>query len=131
MLDDMLGSFYANARCPDAMVVVFGLHVNDACERVIAKYRATLVRCEPRSRVNPMSKAVLYSAARVVDADRFLFLDADMLVLRSTARVRSARRVSRGSILACREGNNASLQNLGHALYAVYGGSDGDLSSWA
>ena len=127
MLDDMLGSFYANARCQDATVVVFGLNANEACERVVAKYRATLVRCEPRSQVNPMSKAVLYSAARVVEAERFLFLDADMLVLQDLRPVFAAiEACPSGSILACREGNNAALNNLGQAVYVVYGGTDAD-----
>lgn len=128
LLDDMLGSLYANGRCQDAAVVVFALNCNPACERVVAKYGGTLVRCEPRSHVNPMSKAVLYSAARVIDAQRFLFLDADMLVLRDLRPVFAALDACpAGSILACREGNNAGLDNLGQAISIVYGGSDADL----
>ena len=38
-------------------------------------------RGEDTSGVGPMSKAVLYSAARVIDARQYLLLDADMLVL--------------------------------------------------
>ena len=60
LLDDMLGSLYANGRCHDAAIVVFALNSNPACERVIAKYGAALIRCEPRSQINPMSKAILF-----------------------------------------------------------------------
>jgi predicted O-methyltransferase YrrM len=129
LLDDMLGSWYANARCPEAIVVVFAINCNEACERVASKYGAVLVACDPRSNVNPMSKAILYSAARVIDAEQFLFLDADMLVLQDLRPVYAALEACpAGSVLACREGNNPDLNNLGHAIYVVYGGHDGDFS---
>ena len=132
MLDDMLGSLYANGRCNDAMLVVFVINCNEACQRVVAKYGGVLVRCDPRSHVNPMSKAILYSAARVIDAEQFLFLDADMLVLNDLRPVFAALEACpAGSILACREGNNASLNNLGQAVYIVYGGSDADFTRLA
>jgi len=127
MLDDMLGSLYANARCGDAMVVVFAINSDDSCQRVVSKYGGVLVRCDPRSHVNPMSKAILYSAARVIDAEQFLFLDADMLVMKDLRPVFVALEACpAGSILACREGNNAGLNNLAQAVYIVYGGSDAD-----
>ncbi len=132
LLDDMLGSLYANGRCHDAALVVFALNCNETCARVVAKYGGALVRCEPRSRINPMSKAVLYSAASVIDAQRFLFLDADMLVLRDLRPVFAALDACpAGSILACREGNNAGLDNLGQAIGIVYGGGDADLQRLA
>ena len=132
MLDDMLGSLYANARCNDALLVVFVINGNEACQRVVAKYGGLLVRCSPRSHVNPMSKAILYSAARVIDAEQFLCLDADMIVLKDLRPVFAALEACpAGSILACREGNNGGLNNLGQAVYIVYGGSDADFTRLA
>jgi predicted O-methyltransferase YrrM len=129
MLDDMLGSWHANALCNDAAVVVFTINANEACDRVAAKYGAAVIRCDPRSHVNPMSKAVLYSAAHVIDAEQFIFLDADMLVLDDLRPVVAALDACPpGSILACREGNGDGLKNVGHAVYVVYGGTDGDFS---
>ncbi len=128
MLDDMLGSLFANSHCHDALLAVFGLNSNAACEAVVAKYHGTLIRCRPHAPINPMSKAVLYSVARVVDARQYLCLDADMLVLGDLHPVFSALDACpEGTVLACREGNNKSLDHLGKALERVYGGSHSDL----
>jgi predicted O-methyltransferase YrrM len=127
-LDDLLGSFYANGACPDCLLLVFGLDADAACERVVAKYRATLIRCRPLAPLNAMSKAVLYSAALVADAQQFLCLDADMLVLDDLRPVFAALHAGpEGSILAGREGNGSGLTDLRHSLSLVYGGGDADL----
>ena len=128
LLDDMLGSLYANSRCQDAMLLVFVLDGNEACERVLAKYRATAVRCQSRARLNPMSKALLYSLARVVDARHYLCLDADMLVLGDLRPVFAALDACpEGRILACREGNSHQSNHLGLSLRAIYGGGNVDV----
>lgn len=128
LLDDMLGSLYANACCPDALVVVFVLDGNESCERVVAKYKATAVRCQSRAGLNPMSKAVLYSAARVVDAKFYLCLDADMIVLGDLRPLFAALEACpEGRILACREGNSQFANHLGSAMGAIYGGGPTDL----
>lgn len=128
LLDDMLGSLYANGGCQDALVVIFALDANQECERVASKYCATLVRCRSQARVNATSKALLYSVARVVDAQQFLCLDADMLVLGDLNPVFSAiEACPEGSILACREGNGKGFANLGHILCTAYGGSSSDI----
>ena len=128
MLDDMLGSLLANGGCQDALIVVFALNANAACERVAAKYRATLIGAQSQAQVNPMSKAILYSAARLIEARQFICLDADMLVLGDLRPVFAALDAcAEGSILACREGNNAGHRHLGAALRNVYGGNSADL----
>lgn len=131
LLDDMLGSFLAHSGCQDALIVVFAFNPNLACEKVVAKYGGTLIRCRPRARVSPMSKAVLYSAAYLVNADAFLCLDADMLVLGDLQPLFYALDACpEGSILACREGNGRGwhgFTDLTHALESVYGGRHTDL----
>jgi hypothetical protein len=127
-LDSMLGSLYANGNCGDALLVVFILNTNDECERIAAKYQATVVRCKPEARINPMSKALLYSVARVVDAEKFICLDADMIVLDDLSRIFQAMDIcADGSIFACREGNGNGFENLAHGLRLVYGGNDKDI----
>jgi len=128
LMDDMLGSLYANGGCQNALLVVFALNANAACEQVAAKYRALLVHCRPHARVNPTSKALLYSAAQVIDAQQFLCLDADMLVLGDLNPVFSAiEACPDGSILACREGNGQGFRNLEHILCTAYGGRETDI----
>ena len=131
LLDDMLGSLGANGRCQDALLVVFALGMSKELQRVAAKYGATLFRCGPRTRPNPTSKAVMYSIAYAVDAQQFICLDADMLVLGDLRPVFGAiDACPPGSILACREGNGRGwhgFRSLSHALSSVYGGRESDL----
>jgi predicted O-methyltransferase YrrM len=128
LLDDMLGSLYANGCCNDALVVVFLLNGNDACRRVIAKYKAATVRCQPRAGLNPMTKAVMYSVARVIDAKYYLCLDADMVVLGDLRPIfATLEALPEGRILACREGNTQYANHLGSAIDSIYGGGEADL----
>ena len=120
-LDDMLGSLYANGNCQEALVVVFVLDGDEACRRVVAKYETQIVQCRSRARINPASKALLYSTALVVDADQFVCLDADMLVIGDLNPVFAALEAcSEASIFACREGNATGNQRLGDAFRDTY-----------
>src|SRR5208337_4051118 len=131
-LDDLLGSLLANGGCHDARFVVFVIGDDGGCERVAAKYGALAVRCRALAGVNAMSKAILYSVARVVDARQYLCLDADMLVLRDLGPIFGAiDACPEGSILACREGNGQGFSNLAHALKTAYGGRDSDVARMA
>src|SRR5262245_47044380 len=58
LLDDMLGSLYANGGCQDALLLVFVLDGNEACGKVVDKYHGRVVPCQSRARLNPMSKAL-------------------------------------------------------------------------
>ncbi len=128
LLDDMLGSFYANGCCSDALVVVFIIDGNEACERIVAKYKATAVHCKSRAGLNPMSKAIMYSVARVVDAEFYLCLDADMIVLGDLRPIFAALQACpEGRILVCREGNSHEANHLGSAVNWIYGGGSADL----
>ncbi len=128
LLDELLGSIVANSRCHDALLAVFALGDDAGCARVAAKYRALLIPCQPRAHVNPMSKAVLYSVARVIGAESFVCLDADMLVLDDLGPVFGAVEAApEGTIYACREGNGPGFRNLSHVLESAYGGKRDDL----
>lgn len=126
-LDDMLGSLHANGQCPDARLVVCVIDDDADCVRVAQKYGATIVRCTLHTNRNVAVKAVLYSIARVIDADQFVCLDADMLVLGDLQPVFAALDACSGDvILACREGNNRRLNDLQQALREIYFGSEAD-----
>jgi predicted O-methyltransferase YrrM len=128
LLDDMLGSLCACGHCEDSLLVVFVLNGNEACLATAAKYGATTIRCQPQARMNPMSKALLYSVARVIEAEYFLCLDADMLVLGDLRPVFSMiEACPEGRVLACREGNSLDSNRLGKSLRDIYGGNGSDL----
>ncbi|MDQ3917701.1 MAG: NPCBM/NEW2 domain-containing protein [Acidobacteriota bacterium] len=127
MLEDMLASLVANGDCADAQLFVFALDANAECERIAAKYHARMIPCRPQAPLSPMTKAVMYSAAHFIDAEQYLCLDADMLVLGSLRPVFAALEACpRGSIFACREGMNKGLKRLGLALEQIYGGGEAD-----
>jgi predicted O-methyltransferase YrrM len=129
LLDDLLGSLYAYGNCQDALLVVFAVDADEGCRRVAAKYGALLIPCTHRARINSTVKSVLYSVARVVDAHRFLCLDADMLVLGDLCPIFAAlESCPEGSILAVREGNGPDFRDLEHALCTVYGGRSADIA---
>lgn len=104
LLDDMLASVAANGCCDEALKVVFAFNPDDQCRRVIAKHGAHTIACRLRARMAPSLKAVVYSVARFVNAEAFLCLDADTLVLGSLRPIFEAIAVCpRGSILVCRD----------------------------
>ena len=127
LVDDLLGSLRANGGCHDAKVVVFGLDADEGCARAVAKYGATFIPCRSHARINATSKALLYSVARIVDADQYLCLDADMLVLGDLGPIFAAlETMPPGTILACREGNGFGLHDLGQSFRDTYSGSEDD-----
>jgi predicted O-methyltransferase YrrM len=126
MLDDLLGSLTANGGCPDVTPVVFLLGQDAACSRVMARYDAVSVRCRPRGRRDVATKAVLYSVALVVDADKYLCLDADTVVLGDLRPLFAAiDAVNPQSILACRE-HGAPPGDALSAVTSIYGGRHDD-----
>jgi glycosyltransferase involved in cell wall biosynthesis/predicted O-methyltransferase YrrM len=127
LLDDALGSLVANGQCPDAQLLVFVIDADPDCVRVAQKYGAAIVHCTPKVVVNLTVKAVLYSVARVMEAEQYLCLDADMLVLGDLHPIFAALEACPpGSILATNEGNDHRLENLAHALLEIYGGTEAD-----
>jgi len=122
-VDDLLGSARTFGGCPDAQLVVFALGDAPALDEVAARHAATVVRCRPRRALDPTSKSVLYALASVVPAERFLCLDADMLVLGSLEPLFAAiDACPPGAILVCGEGNDHGIPDLSAALDLAYGG---------
>ena len=103
-------------------MVVFAVDPDDECHRVAAKYGATLIHCTARLPINATVKSVLYSVARVVDAPRFLCVDADTLVLGDLRPVFDAiDACPEGSLFAVREANGRPFVDLETALHRLRG----------
>ncbi len=81
LLDGLLSSLQTRNMSPDTTIVVFNIGRDPGCSRIIAQHNAHEIGCEPLARCNAAIKSVLYSVASLVDADQFICLDADMLVL--------------------------------------------------
>ena len=129
LLDDLLGSLFTYGNCRDCLTVVFLVDGDDACRRVIDKYGVVAIPCKSRARVNATVKAVLYTLPQVVDAELFVCLDADMLVLGDLRPIFGALDACPdGSLLACREGNSRGAMTLGLAISNIYGGRADDFA---
>jgi hypothetical protein len=126
--DNMLGSLRTNGECGEARLVLFAVEANAECERIARKYDALLVHCRPRTHVGVSVKAILYSIARVIPAEQYLCLDADMFVLGSIAPIFDALEAAPlGSMLVCREANHSGPYKLAEALVYTYFGKPADL----
>jgi hypothetical protein len=122
-VDDLLGSVRTFGGCPDAHLVVFALGDAPALDEVARRHGATTIRCRPRAPLGPASKSVLYSVASVIPAERFICLDADMLVLgRLDILFAAVEACPPGAILVCGEGNDHGIRDLAAALDITYGG---------
>lgn len=123
LLDDMLGSLFANGGCPDASVVVFIVGDSPQCERIVAKYGATAVRCRPLRSVRTSIKSILYSIAHIVDARQYLCIDADTLIVSELTPLFGALdALPSKSILVCRESNHERFIDLERIYAEAYGG---------
>lgn len=125
-LDALLGSLRANGLCHDAALVVLAVGADEDRARVALKYGATLVPCRFRDGAS-IGKGALYSVARAFDAERYLCLDPDLLVLGDLHPLFAAVEAApAGSVLAVRDGNGRGPTDLAGALRAVLAGGRGD-----
>jgi predicted O-methyltransferase YrrM len=122
----MLGSLIANSLCADALVVVFVFDESARMRQIISKHGAHSIRCRARHTMNCSIKSILYSVARMIRADYFLCLDADVLVCGDLRRLIATLEVlPPGSVLIARDA--MPLADLGAALKNLYGGEPADL----
>jgi hypothetical protein len=126
-LDGFFSSLAAHGACDDALWVVFLVGESVACERVAHQHGAQIVPCVAREALGTAVKSALYSVARVVDAEAYLCLDVDTLILGELQSVFQALTACRpDAILVARDGSRFS--DLADALGRGYSGSVSDLS---
>ncbi|MDA8018112.1 MAG: NPCBM/NEW2 domain-containing protein [Thermoanaerobaculia bacterium] len=128
LVDDLLGSLHAYGGCADALRVLFVIGDCAGLDDLVAKHRCLPIHCRAISRVNPTVKSVMYSLPLVVEAEHFLALDGDMLVLGDLGPIfGTLEACPPGTLLACQEGNGPVWKDLNHALCTVYGGRTSDI----
>jgi len=126
-LDDCLGSIAANGQCPDAQRVVIVVDGDPECERVAEKHRAWVVAATSDAKLDLKVKAALYSIAGVIDADAYVCMDADTLVLADLRPIFTAlAALPVESILAASEGNDHRLPTLHQGLIEIYGATEAE-----
>lgn len=128
LLDQLLGSLAAHGKCPATVRFVFTVEPDSECEAVIGRHGATMIRCRRLGPRNQTLKAVLYSAASVIEARQYLCLDADTLVLEELGPLfECLEALPPQSVLVAKD---AFLRAgpLGDQLSRHYAGRDDDLS---
>ena len=128
LLDEMLASLRMSNPSTDIAVVVLAVDPDRACYEVAERHGAITLPCTARRRPDPSIKSALYSVARLVDAEGFLCLDADTLVLGDIAPLFAALEAcSRGTILASADQNRYTFDDLGRALTDLYQATESDI----
>jgi hypothetical protein len=128
LLDGLLGSLRAQNLPPETLIVVFNIGNDARCSRMIAHHKAYEIGCERQARCNAAIKSVLYSVASLVDADNFICLDADMLVLDDLGAVFEAINAHAPDTILIVRDAFLTNGNLLKQLCSHYRGERGDLS---
>lgn len=127
-LRDLLLSLRAHGQCEDALRVIIAVDGPAGCDALVREFGAVVIPGRSLVPVTLAVKAALYSIARLVDADYYVCLDADTLVLASLEPVFQACACAPpGRLLACREANHVEWRRLDWALRHVYCGEPRDL----
>ncbi len=128
MTGNLLNSLRVNGNCSDALIALFAVGKSKRISELAKEHNAILVECRPLVPVGMMFKSVLYSVANVIEAEEFICIDGDMLVLGDLRSVfESLGACEEGSILACRGSNGRRHRTLGHALTDTYQGDLADM----
>jgi glycosyltransferase involved in cell wall biosynthesis len=122
LLDDLLTSLDRFGGLEGVPRVVFVEEGATACARVASRLGAATVAYRPLRRPSPTLKGVLYSAARVLEAEQFLLLDVDLLVLDTLAPLLDACRGEDGGRIhsAAESLPSGGRATLGEALRTIY-----------
>ncbi len=83
LLDTMLKTLNRFGDCEDVPRVVLCVDGDDKCCSVIQQNNAVPIECTSLGAGGAAMRGALYSVARWVDAEEFLLLDADMLIVGS------------------------------------------------
>ena len=126
-VEGLFGSILAHAGPTRPTLALFALADDmaslDRLRALAADFGALCYPCTPLRRPNPTSKAILYTAARVIPARRFVCLDADVVVFADLEPLFvTIDTCAPGSILVCREANDRRYTNLAHVLDTAYKG---------
>lgn len=115
-LDTLLYSFFKNGDCENSSVVVFAFGDLEAYESIASKYPITLIGCNLLSKFSFKIKTAALSVANFFNAKKYIYLDADMLVLDSIKPIFDVLDVlSDDKVVICSE-TSINSPNLGHAL---------------
>jgi len=127
LLDGLLTTLTRQRWPRDTLVVVFNIDNDPDCARIIANHGARAIPCTRVARRNASLKSVLYSVASLVEAQYYMCLDADMLVLDDLSKVFDALDAyPQDSILVARDAF-LKQDSLLKQLQEHYRGDSGDL----
>jgi hypothetical protein len=129
-LDLMLKSFYLNSGCNDCEVLVY---VFGECEEYLEiqkKYNVNLIKCSSTNNSTYKIKVVGLSAPYIILADKYLFIDADCLILEDLNPLFSVLNIfNEDKIFISKEGSVPEGHILGNILFdanSIYYGEESE-----
>ena len=123
-----LKSLREHGDCDDAAIALVCVGESDELGELAEEYGAFKLLCRPLVACTSMLKCVQYSVANLIDADQFICIDSDVLVLGKLSPLFAALEAcNESSILVCREGNDRRYADLQHAFVEIYRGIPRDL----
>lgn len=126
-LDDLLESLRSDGGLDDALLAVFFFGTSATIQAIAEKHGAIVIPCFGLLPVTAASKAVLYSVAEVIRAERYLCLDGDLLAT-GDLRPLVAALESVGSDAIFATPDDETAGSLERDLRFRYGGIPNDLS---
>ncbi|MBS1722335.1 MAG: NPCBM/NEW2 domain-containing protein [Armatimonadetes bacterium] len=126
MAETMLGSLWEAGGCRGASVLIISEENNTECQRLAAKFNAHVAYVGCIAGKSFLVKSAVYSVARLIKAQTYIVLDADMIITDSLMPVVAAvSSAPPGNILVCREQseerNQSILAGIDHGGHPYYG----------
>ena len=116
-LGAMLYSLKQHGNCGDVDIVVFAFGQSDKYAELESRFGITLVNCDYLSDFTYKIKTVCLSIAHVVQANKYLILDADMLILDDISNIfNMLDDMDDDKILVCREASLTAQTTLKDSL---------------
>lgn len=128
----LIDSFRRRGGCPEARVVLLAHGDSGKLYRLIDRHQALRIRWRPRAPLNCAIKSLVYTAGRILPAEKLICLDADMLVLGDLQPAfRALDSLPEDAILVCREANEPRHAHLEDAIAEIYQGTSDELTRLA
>jgi hypothetical protein len=129
LLADLVGSLQRTGSLQGAQLIVLAVDCDTVDEGTIRQLGALSISCRSLCSPGMTLKAALYSIAHIVEAQEYLCLDADMLILESITPIFDLlASLPQPEMLVCRQGNGRGYRNLEQAMTALYQGQQTDFN---
>jgi len=125
MTENCLNSLFLNGNVSNEKIIIFSFDTNGKTRELASKYNAIIIECFSNVSNNFVLKTIMYSAAHVIKANKYILIDSDIIINKPIDNLINLMNVlNEGISLAVKEENTTNIQN---AILNIYEGSLDDL----